>query len=70
MYKFERFVFLENMYLSFLVTIYSQTDLDIDAARSGLQKYEQLSREAQNDEDKAVAQIGIDLHQSMIHALQ
>merc|ERR1711916_44706 len=44
-------------------------DLDLGAAKEGLQKYEALSKDAANDEEKAVAMIGLDVHQEMIHAL-
>jgi F-type H+-transporting ATPase subunit delta len=45
-------------------------DLDAEAARAGLAKYEGLSREASTEEDKALAAIGLGVHQAMVYALQ
>ncbi len=45
-------------------------DLDIDAARTALTRYENLSREAGSEEDKALAAIGVNVHQAMVYALQ
>lgn len=44
-------------------------DLDAEAARAGLAKYEALSRDASSDEDKALAAIGVNVHTAMIYAL-
>ena len=45
-------------------------DLDPEAARAGLAKYEALGREASNDEDRALSAIGVQVHQAMVSALQ
>jgi F-type H+-transporting ATPase subunit delta len=45
-------------------------DLDGEAARAGLAKYQQLARDATSEEDKALAFIGVNTHTAMIAALQ
>jgi F-type H+-transporting ATPase subunit delta len=38
-------------------------DLDLESAKAGLSKYDSLAREASNDEDRALAAIGQNVHQ-------
>ena len=45
-------------------------DLDLEAAKAGLSKYEALSRDASTEEDKALAAIGLNVHQALVYALQ
>ena len=45
-------------------------DLDADAARAGLNKYEAMLRDSSSEEDKALGAIGVQVHQAMISAIQ
>lgn len=45
-------------------------DLDLEAAKAGLAKYENLAREATSEEDKALAAIGQNVHQALVFSLQ
>jgi F-type H+-transporting ATPase subunit delta len=46
------------------------SELDVEAAKAGVSKYESLAREATNEEDKALAAIGLNVHQALVYALQ
>jgi hypothetical protein len=44
--------------------------LDADAAKAGYQKYAQAVIGAPNEEDKAKAMVGLEVHQAMCAALK